>query len=122
MIDWTKYHNFTKSEFDCPETGENEMKPAALDLFQAVRLIYAKPMVVTRGYVSPLNVREVAKENPGAHPQGLAGDFAVNNGGERHALVRAALKAGALGVGVGKGFVHIDAGHAHMTRPALWTY
>lgn len=27
-MDWSKYPNFSKSEFDCRDTGENAMQPS----------------------------------------------------------------------------------------------
>jgi uncharacterized protein YcbK (DUF882 family) len=121
-IDWDKYTNFTKEKFDCRETGENDMQPEALELFQRVRTAYGKPMVVISGFRSKRHSEEAKKAYPGAHTQGLAGDFMCSNGADRFALIKAAYDCGAAGIGVAKSFVHIDAGHAHAKRPALWSY
>lgn len=34
--DWSKYPNFKQSEFDCKETGENDMQPEFMDKLQAL--------------------------------------------------------------------------------------
>ena len=34
MADWDKYPNFTKEEFDCQETGMNDMRDSFLSLLQ----------------------------------------------------------------------------------------
>ena len=122
MIDWTLYPNFTRSEFDCKETGENDMQPEALALFQKIRKAYGKPLVVISGYRSAKHSEEVKKASPGAHAQGLAADFMVTNGADRFELVKVAYACGAQGIGIAKSFIHIDCGHAHAMRPALWSY
>lgn len=53
MMDWSKYPNFSKREFDCKETGENEVQARFMDKLQALRTEYGKPMVITSGYRSP---------------------------------------------------------------------
>ena len=75
MIDWSLYKNFTREKFDCKETGENDMQPEALELFQRVRDMYGKPMIVLSGFRSVRHSEEINKENPGSHAQGMAGDF-----------------------------------------------
>ena len=121
-MNWKKYPNFPREEFDCKETGENDMKPEALELFQRVRESYGKPMTVTSGYRSAKHSDEIKKTSPGAHAQGLAGDFRCTNGADRFMLVKIALEEGAVGIGIAKSFIHIDAGHATQTRPAIWNY
>lgn len=122
MIDWTLYPNFTRSEFDCKETGDNGMQSEALALFQKVRETYGKPLTVISGYRSARHNEEVKKASPGAHAQGLAADFMVTNGAERFELVKAAYACGAQGIGIAKSFIHIDVGHATQARPAIWSY
>ena len=120
MIDWSLYPNFIKSEFDCQETGENDMRPEALALFQAIRDQFG-PLIVTSGYRSHRHSIERAKDRPGSHAAGLAADFRCGPA-DRYRLVKIALDCGALGIGVHDRFIHIDAGHPHMPRPALWRY
>jgi len=122
MIDWSLYPNFTKAEFDCKETGENEMRPEALELLQRIRVTRGKPMKVTSGYRSPRHSIEAAKASPGSHAQGLAADIYCPHGADKYTLVKAALECGAPGVGIAASFIHIDAGHETQSRPALWVY
>src|SRR5690625_5940358 len=60
-INWGDYDHFSKSEFDCRETGENAMRPAFVDKLQALRYEYGRPMIITSGYRSPRHSIESAK-------------------------------------------------------------
>jgi uncharacterized protein YcbK (DUF882 family) len=120
-IDWDLYPNFEKAEFDCQQTGENEMKPEALALLQAIRDQFG-PMTVTSGYRSQDHILEKVKAYPGSHAAGLAADIACGSSADRYRLVKIALECGAAGIGIHNKFIHIDAGHPHARRPALWRY
>lgn len=119
-MDWSLYPNFSKAEFDCQETGENAMQPEALALFQAIRDQFG-PLHVNSGYRSPRHSIEARKDRPGSHAAGLAADFACGPA-DRYRLVHIAMECGAAGIGVHDRFIHIDAGHPHARRPALWRY
>ena len=121
MIEWDIYPHFTKDEFDCSETGENEMTHEALLLFERIRAIYGYPMGVSSGFRSLSHSKEKDKKLPGSHPQGTAGDFHIPSQ-HRFLFVKASIECGAAGIGIAKTFIHVDAGHAHMARPALWSY
>jgi len=118
-MDWSKYPNFSKKEFDCKETGENEMQPEFLQKLQMLRYKYGRPMIVTSGYRSPRHSIEAAKASPGYHARGQAVDIAVT-GKDAHDLVFLAMTSGFNGIGVAKTFVHLD------TRPheqrTIWVY
>lgn len=60
-MDWSKYPNFSKREFDCKETGENRMTVEFMDKLQELRTRYGKPMRITSGYRSPQHSIEAAK-------------------------------------------------------------
>jgi zinc D-Ala-D-Ala carboxypeptidase len=127
MINWDHYPNFSKKEFDCQETGENEMTNKALCFFQAVRDLYGKPLIVTSGYRSPRHSIEKRKANPGAHAQGTAVDFRVTSetqGDEIEAIANIVALEMGLDIGVGRtqSFIHLDVGHKYAPRPARWTY
>ena len=62
---------------------------------------------------------EASKATPGTHNQGIAADIAVSNGVERMNVVHWALKMNFGGIGVAKGFVHVD---DRKTTPVMWTY
>jgi uncharacterized protein YcbK (DUF882 family) len=79
------------------------------------------PFVITSGYRDATHPAEARKAEPGTgyHCQGLAADIAVSNGFERMNIVHEALKLGFGGIGVAKGFIHID---GRKTTPVMWTY
>lgn len=122
MIDWNKYPNFSKSEFDCKETGENEMKAEFMDKLQALRVRYGKPMRITSGYRSARHSIEARKAEPGTHAQGIACDIGAH-GADALLLVKLALDMGFTGIGVsqksgGARFIHLDIA----PRIAIWSY
>lgn len=122
-MNWDDYDHFSKSEFDCQETGENEMKPAFVDRLQALRYEYNRPMIITSGYRSPRHSIEAAKDKPGAHASGRACDIRVGPGQDVHDLVALAIRFGFTGIGISQRegrprFVHLDT----LDRKAIWSY
>ena len=119
LINWDNYPNFSKAEFDCQETGENEMQPVFLYELQRLRNAYGKPMRITSGYRSPKHSIEAAKQRPGRHAQGIAVDIAVN-GVDAYVLLKLAFAQGCFtGIGVDKHFIHLDIAP---DRKSLWVY
>ena len=118
VTDWDKYAHFNKSEFDCKETGENEMQSEFLDRLSLLRIKFAKPMFITSGYRSVNHSVERKKERPGTHTHGIACDIRVS-GFDKYRLVKMAFEQGFSGVGIAKSFVHLD---ISKTRKAIWSY
>lgn len=112
-----KYFKIT--DFDCQETGENQMSEAFIHRLDELREACGFPFYITSGYRSPNHSIEKAKSKPGMHSTGLAADIAVQGGVQRRLLVEKALEMGFGGVGVAKGFVHVD---IRDTTPVLWCY
>lgn len=130
MINWADYPNFTKSEFDCKETGENHMQKRFVDVLQAIRTEYGKPLVVNSGYRDPSHSEERNKKSPGAHTYGCAVDIAVS-GGDVINLICLAKKHGIMRIGVSQKsttphkyrFIHLDMAEQHgFPSPAFWGY
>ena len=116
------YYNFKYfkySDFDCQETGENEMSVEFIHRLDELREACEFPFYITSGFRSPNHSIEKRKQNPGTHAQGIAADIAVSGGAQRRAVVEKALEMGFKGVGVAKGFVHVD---IRETTPVLWCY
>jgi zinc D-Ala-D-Ala carboxypeptidase len=110
--DWAKFPNFTKAEFTCSHTGQCDMDPTLLELLQALRREYGKPLVVTSGYRHPTHPIEAAKPEPGFHSKGMAVDIACE-GGQAFKIVKLAFKHGFSGIGISQRnglprFVHLD--------------
>ena len=89
---------------------------------QAVRNRVGFRMDINSGFRCPLHPDEKKKKFPGSHAQGTAADPRVADSAKRYAIIQAALEVGMVGIGVGATFVHMDSGHLHAARPAVWLY
>ena len=114
-----KFKYFKIEDFDCQETGENQMSPEFLNMLDILRENAGFPFVITSGYRSPNHSIEAKKEKAGTHAQGIAADIKVNSGAERMIIVKEALALGFTGIGVAKTFIHVD---IRKTTPVVWTY
>lgn len=128
MIDWSRYPNFTKEEFDCKHTGKNEMKAELLDAAQELRNRYGKPISVNSGYRDKTHPIERRKKRPGSHFSGLAFDIKCSRQ-EAYELARLAFEIGFTGIGFnqhGDGrFLHLDMippDSKEFLRPTIWSY
>jgi len=128
QINWALYAPlFTEEEFRCRHTGRCEMDPGFLDRLHALRLDYARPMIITSGYRHISHPAETAKPRPGAHTFGRAADIAVSHADALH-LIELALHYGFTGFGVqqtgNNRFIHLDDMEPSATRPrpSLWSY
>lgn len=111
---------FKIEEFDCQETGENNMNPEFLEKLDQLRHNSDFPFVITSGFRSVKHSKEVNKSNGGgSHTEGIAADIRVRNASERMIVVREAIKLGFTGIGVANSFVHVD---TRTTSPVMWTY
>jgi uncharacterized protein YcbK (DUF882 family) len=110
---------FKVEDFNCQETGENEMCPDFLQKLDALREVCGFPFIITSGYRSPNHSIEAKKSKPGTHSQGIAADIKVVGGAQRMAIIRNASIMGFNGIGVAKGFVHVD---TRETTPVAWKY
>ena len=129
-MDWSKYPNFSASEFKCKHTGRNEMNEEFMDRLQRLRTAYGKPINITSGYRDPSHPAEVRKPagSIGAHTTGRAVDIPVR-GHEVYALTMLAMEHGFTGIGLkqhgDKRFLHLDdlpSGNPTGPRPWIWTY
>lgn len=126
MIDWSKYKNFTKEEFDCSHTGRNDMQPIVLDTLQKIRNVYPKPIIVTSGYRDKSHPFEVGKAYPGEHTLGLAVDIACRGENAYH-LLNLAFEYVVPRIGVsqhstGGRFLHLGFATDGFPSPWVWSY
>lgn len=123
MAKWDEYPNFKKSEFDCKDTGENAMTHEFMVKLQLLREKCGFTFVITSGFRSVKHSVEVKKTRGGTHTKGLACDIRAN-GSQAYEIVHQALKLGFTGVGVHRGFVHLDIATKKdgFDRPWLWPY
>lgn len=111
---------FSIEEFDCKETGENEMNPEFLQRLDKLRELCGFAFIINSGYRSEKHSAEASKPNGGGtHTQGIAADIRVSNGIERLTIVSKAIELGFTGIGVAKSFVHVD---TRTSTPVMWTY
>jgi uncharacterized protein YcbK (DUF882 family) len=118
---WGEYPNFTKAEFDCKSTGQNEMKHEFMDVLQKIRAEFG-PVKVTSGFRHPTHPIEAKKMRPGEHTFGMCCDIACNNGADRYRLITIALKHGCTRIGIAKTFVHIGLGAPGLPNNVIWEY
>lgn len=114
------YKHFTIEEFACKETGKNEMKEEFILKLDNLRHLCDFPFAITSGYRDPSHSAEAHKTKGGTHTQGIAADIRCVDAGQRHKIIKEAMKLGFTGIGVAKTFVHVDT--RTTTRPVLWTY
>ena len=117
-----KYKYFKIEDFNCQETGENEMDIEFIKGLDNLRAACGFPFVITSGFRSKEHSIEAAKvaagKKLGTHAQGIAADIKVSGGAQRLAIVKHASAMG-MSVGVAKTFVHVD---TRKTEQMCWCY
>ena len=110
---------FKESDFDCQETGNNEMSDEFLWAIDSLRHVCGFPFIITSGYRDPSHSIEARKAKPGTHAQGIAADIKINTGNEAYEIIKHAQSMGFNGIGVAKTFIHVD---TRDTMPVIWCY
>jgi len=110
---------FKMSEFNCKETGENEMDIHFLRRLDRLRELCKFPFVINSGFRSKKHSVEKVKSMPGTHTMGIAADVKVLNASQRYKLLKHAYAMGFKGIGIAKGFVHVD---DRVTESKSWIY
>lgn len=110
---------FNIKDFDCQETGNNEMSDEFLWRLDELRDVCGFPFIITSGYRDPSHSLEAAKTNPGTHAQGIACDIKINSGAEAFVILENAPSLGFNGIGLHKKFVHVD---IRKSIPVAWCY
>ena len=113
------YKYFSIEEFNCQETGENEMVEEFIHKLDELREACGFPFKITSGYRSPNHSIEKRKSKPGTHARGIACDIYVSGGSQRHTIIKEAMRLGFTGIGVAKTFIHVD---IRETTPVAWQY
>lgn len=120
---WSKYPNFSKIEFDCKHTGENNMQHEFMEKLQKIRVAYGKSMKVTSGFRSKKHPIEARKTHSnGEHTQGMCADIYCDNGVDRYRLVSLALLNGITRIGIAKNFLHLGIGGNNLPNNVIWEY
>lgn len=120
---WQEYPNFSKKEFDCKHTGENNMQHEFMEKLQRIRSIYDKPLKVTSGFRSVRHPIEARKTHShGEHTQGTCADIYCDNSVDRFRLIAIALDVGITRIGVAKNFLHFGIGGKGLPNNVIWEY
>lgn len=120
---WELYPNFTKAEFDCKHTGENNMQHEFMEKLQKIRVAYGKSMRVTSGFRSKKHPIEARKTHSnGEHTQGMCADIYCDNGADRYRLISLALDNGITRIGIAKNFLHLGIGGKGLPNNVVWEY
>ena len=85
---------FDIKEFDCQETGTNEMNPFFLEKLDQLRHQCGFPFKITSGYRDPTHSIEARKTRPGTHARGIAADIQINSGSEGYVIVKGGYEDG----------------------------
>ena len=109
---------FKIEDFDCKETGENEISVDFIHALDQLRAACNFPFIVTSGYRSKEHSVEKRKAKAGTHASGIAADIKVSGGAQRLSIVKHASAMG-MSVGVAKTFVHVD---IRKTPAMCWCY
>ena len=110
---------FKLSDFDCQETGNNEMSEEFLEKLDELRHKCGFPFIITSGYRDPTHSIEARKAKAGTHARGIASDIRINNGNEAYDIIKHAQSMGFNGIGVAKSFIHVD---IRQGMPVIWSY
>ena len=110
---------FKLSDFDCQETGNNEMSEEFLEKLDELRHKCGFPFIITSGYRDKTHSIEARKAKAGTHARGLASDIRINNGNEAYDIIKNAQSMGFNGIGVAKSFIHVD---IRKGMPVIWSY
>jgi len=110
---------FKLSDFDCQETGNNEMSEEFLEKLDELRHKCGFPFIITSGYRDKTHSIEARKAKAGTHARGIASDIRINNGNEAYDIIKNAQSMGFNGIGVAKSFIHVD---IRQGMPVIWSY
>ena len=110
---------FKLSDFNCKETGNNEMSEEFLEKLDDLRHKCGFPFIITSGYRDPTHSIEARKAKAGTHARGIASDIRINTGKEAYDIIKNAQSMGFNGIGVAKSFIHVD---IRKGMPVLWSY
>ena len=114
---------FKIEDFNCQETGENGMDVEFIHKLDQLREACGFPFIITSGFRSKDHSIEKRKEKAGTHAQGIAADIKVSGGNQRYKIVEQAIQQGFTGVGIARGFIHVDSRVIGADKaPVMWCY
>lgn len=115
--------NFSSQELQCKcGCGFVVIVDSHVERRQLLRDIYRKPIILTSSTRCEKKNKAVGGKPTSSHLTGYADDVSAPTGGERIAIVAAAIEAGYRRIGIDKvhGFIHLDDDPDKL--PSLWIY
>jgi uncharacterized protein YcbK (DUF882 family) len=120
---WVEYPNFNRSEFICRHTGQDGMTHEFMQVLQAIRSDFGRPMQITSGYRHWTHPVEARKgHTTGEHTRGTCADIACTDSRQRYELITLALKHGVSRIGIARTFVHLGIGAPGLPVRVIWEY
>jgi uncharacterized protein YcbK (DUF882 family) len=114
--------HFSTDEFRCRcGCGQVVVSPALIEVLEDIREFSGIPMTITSGFRCPEHNAAVGGAPSSAHLSGEAADFFVSGNLDRFKFLEAAFLYGAMRVGVGSDFLHIDVKQA-APQQVCWLY
>jgi len=131
MATVTCSEHFSEDELKCSHTGIAAMQGRYMDVLEAVRTAYGKPMRISSAYrdkTHPVEAKKGDRAGTGDHCRGVAVDVLVA-GDEAIELMRIAIDCGIDRIGISqKGswdsrFIHLGLSDADAGKgSAIWSY
>jgi uncharacterized protein YcbK (DUF882 family) len=118
--------HFDSTEFECPDgcgfgAKEGDINSRLAPVLETIREAVGHGLKINSGCRCALHNAQVGGVANSPHLRGNAADVRIVGGYERFLAVKSALMSGALGIGVGSNYVHVDFDNV-ASRPAIWTY
>jgi zinc D-Ala-D-Ala carboxypeptidase len=122
----SKYFRIDEYKCKCGECGTCQISDNALYMFDRIRELYNKPMIVTSGCRCLAHNLKVGGSKSSAHVPDKRGlcyalDIKCENSVDRFRLIKIALSLGCVRIGVAKTFVHLDFA-PELSQNVFWVY
>lgn len=113
--------HFSKLELSCPCCGFMGMDQEFMDILEAVRKEYGKPMKLNSSFRCADHNAAIGAKLSSSHVMGKAVDIACEGSRNRYELLRVLIMH-VCRIGIGEGFIHIDTDLANKSPDVIWTY
>jgi uncharacterized protein YcbK (DUF882 family) len=113
--------NFNADEFKCPCCSMMNVSIEFIEMLQKVRSIAQVPMRITSGCRCEFHNKSIRGVAHSAHCDGLAADISCLFGGQKFAIMAAAIDVGFNRIGVARSFIHLDIAK-DKPQNVVWAY